>query len=588
MALQGLDSIEDRASGLAVLSGGESVPGRRETNEDFYGLILPKSAEVLARKGILAVVADGLGGHAGGHIASQVAVQMILEDYYGTPDTWPVKKALAAVIRSASRWIHEEGKKTAARGGMATTLSVLCLKGSRYTVAHVGDSAVFLARGGAIARLTEPHVWSKSGGGERVVTRALGLEDDVRIDFQEADLAPGDAFVLATDGVTGTVRPPELLLLHETHADPEEFCRAVTDLVVERGGEDNATVQKIVAVSVPSPFQESLSGQAANLPFLLSLREGMVADGYRLERRIAKGGMGSVYAARDMETGLAVVIKFPNPLYEEDAEYRECFLREAWLARQVNSPWIVRPAGPADRPRTAFYSVFEALQGRTLRQALSEGGRMSTDDMLDVAEQVCFGLIHLHRKEIVHRDVKPDNVFLLDDGSVKLLDLGLARAPGLPEAEAGRARPDRETALGAPGTANYIAPERYRGEPGDKRADVFSLGVSMYEMLTGRYPYGDLFDKPRPRFGEPAPPSRYVPSVPLALEKVILKAVAADPARRHRDASELLFELKNLDRVPLDGTGQGGRERDPALPWKIAFLVAAGVAVALGAFLAMA
>lgn len=584
MALQGLDPVEEKVPGLAVFSGGTSAPGRRETNEDFYGVILPKSAEVLARKGILAVVADGLGGHAGGHIASQVAVRMILEDYYGTPDTWPVKKALAAVIRSASRWIHEEGKKNAGRGGMATTVSVLCLRGSKYTVAHAGDSAVFLVRGGAIARLTEPHVWSKSGGGERVVTRAVGLEDDVRIDFQEGDLAAEDAFFLATDGVTGTVDAPELLLLNDAHADPEEFCRAVTGLVGERGGEDNATIQKIVVASVPSPFQESLSGQAASLPFLLSLREGQVVDGYRLERKIAKGGMGSVYAARDIETGQAVIIKFPNPLYDEDAIYRECFLREAWLARQVNSPWIVRPAGPADRPRTAFYSVFEALEGKTLRQALSEGGRMSADEVLDVAEQVCFGLIHLHRKEIVHLDVKPDNIFLLDDGGVKLLDLGLACGPGLPEAP-GRTRPGGEALAGAPGTANYIAPERYRGEPGDARADVFGLGVTMYEMLTGRYPYGDLFDKPRPRFGEPAPPSRYIPSVPLPLEKVILKAVAADPALRHMDASELLFEIKNMDRAPLYGVPASGTRRDGTLAWKIAFSISAGLSALLLALL---
>ncbi len=581
------DTAGAERTGLAVAGGGASIRGRRESNEDFYGMILPKSPEVLARKGILAAVADGLGGHSGGHVASQVAVQMVLEDFYGTPETWQVKKALAAVIRSAGRWIYEEGKRSSAREGMATTLSVLSLRGSRYTIAHVGDSAVFLARGGQCARLTELHVRAPKGEGSGVLTRALGLEDDVRIDFIEGDLLTGDVFIMATDGATRMVEPQEMLLLKEANADPDEFCRAVVSLAADRGGEDNATIQQIAVLSVPSPFQEGFAFHSAHLPFLLTPREGEVVDGYKLERRISKGALGSVFSARDLETTLPVVMKFPNPLYEDDQEYREMFLREAWLVRQVNSPWIVRPAGAPGRPQSAFYTVFEALEGRTLRRTLAENGKMSVDDVLDTTEQLCFGLIHLHRKEIIHRDVKPDNIFLTDDGGVKLIDLGLARAPGLPESAGDRhgsaTREDRP--FGAPGTANYIAPERYHGDLGDAQADVFSVGVTMYEALTGRYPYGDLFDKPRPRFGEPAPPSRYVPSVPIAVEKVILKAVAPVKSARYRDASELLFDIKNLDRAASHGAEQGEKGRDPALFWKRAFFVAAGAIAALIALL---
>ncbi|MBI5380228.1 MAG: bifunctional protein-serine/threonine kinase/phosphatase [Nitrospirae bacterium] len=580
---------------LQVEIGQGSVIGRRERNEDFYGCILPQDATLRKRKGILLAIADGLGGHEEGMRASQIAVKMVLEDYYGTPESWSTKRSLAQVIQAANRWIHEDGKRTGAVRPMATTLSVLCLRGVRYTLAHVGDSRAYLYRQGKLQQLTADHCWhgSPTSIGGHGLTRAIGMEPEVRLDIQEGGIQEGDLFLLCTDGVSRVLDSGDLDRFLDGAESPQQACDRILRAVGDRGGEDNATIQAITVRELPDPLLEELRAEGKDLPVLVSVKPGMIIDGYRIMARIHKGGMGTLYRALDLETGKEVVLKFPHPLNADDPVYRERFLREAWAAKQVRSPWSVMVLDRPDRQRTALYTVWEYLEGKSLRAYLQSEKRMTVLEAIDMARQVCHGLIHLHRKEIRHRDLKPDNLFLLEDGGVKILDFGVARVEGLPpvggwlklhrEVEGERTEFEGE-ARAAPGTTNYMAPELFQGERGDARSDLFALGVTLYEALTGRLPYGDLFQQARPAFKEPVPPSRHNPGIGPELEAVVLKAVARDPAKRYQEASALLYDLEHLDRVspaqaePLLGRG-------PAVYWRAAFIFMSAVAALLAALL---
>lgn len=579
---------------LQVEIGQGSAVGRRERNEDFYGCILPQDAMLRKRKGILLAVADGLGGHEGGMRASQIAVKMVLEDYYGTSESWSTKRSLGQVIQAANRWIHEEGKRTGGVRPMATTLCVLCLRGVRYTLAHVGDSRAYLYRQGKLQQLTADHSWHGAELGHGL-TRAIGMEPEMRLDVQEGNIQEGDQFLLCTDGVSRILDAGMLERILDGADSPQEVCDWILRAVGDLGGEDNATVQAIVARELPDPVLEELRAEGKDLPVLTSVKPGMVIDGYRIMARIHKGGMGTLYRALDLESGKEVVLKFPHPLNAEDPVYRERFLREAWVARQVRSPWTVQVIDRPDRPRTSLYTVWEYLEGKSLRQYLDAQKRITVEEGLDLATQVCHGLIHLHRREIYHRDVKPDNLFLLEDGGVKILDFGVARIEGLPPvggwpvgewkdgSDPGREGP-AEAVRRAPGTANYMAPELFQGARGDARSDLYALGATLYEALTGRWPYGDIFQQARPTFKEPVPPSRYNPGIGPELETVLLKAVARDPAKRYQEASALLYDLEHLDRVS-PAQAEPLLDRGPAVYWKAAFYFMAALAALLAVLL---
>ncbi len=252
-------------------------------------------------------------------------------------------------------------------------------------------------------------------------------------------------------------------------------------------------------------------------------------------------------------------------------------MREAWIAARVNSPFVVKLLELPPGRQTRLYSVLPYYAGNTLEQRISGGKKILLAEGVELGIKLCKAVNALNRLRIVHRDIKPDNIMIETNGGVKLLDLGVARLPGMREA------PDEDI----PGTPSYMAPEMFAGERGDERSDIYALGVTLYRMFSaGHYPYGEIEPFSTPRFNKRTALAHYRPDLPAWLDHAVMKAVHTDPSQRHADTMELAFELENDlahgggNALPVKGALL---ERNPVLFWQlisIALLIALLVALA--------
>jgi len=232
--------------------------------------------------------------------------------------------------------------------------------------------------------------------------------------------------------------------------------------------------------------------------------------------------------------GGEVVLKFPKPQLAAVATYRAMFLREAWVGARVHSPWVGRVIELPQGRQTALYTVMPLYQGELLEARLLRSPSISLEEGRAIAIGLARALAALHRAGIIHRDVKPDNVILERAGSLKLIDLGVVRVPGLDEF------PPEDI----PGTPGYMAPEMFAGEPGTEATDIYALGVSLFRAFTGEFPYGNPDATSPPRRERPKEFSALRPDLPAWLQAVLGRAIAVDPADRFRDVSELAAEME--------------------------------------------
>ena len=247
----------------------------------------------------------------------------------------------------------------------------------------------------------------------------------------------------------------------------------------------------------------------------------------------------------------------------EDELYRSAFVREGWVAARVRSPWLGEAKEPAPGRQTCLYTVMPRYDGETLEDRIRRGPPMRLAEGLVIGAGLAKGLAALHRAGVIHRDVKPENVIVAPDGRARLIDFGVVRLPGIDE-----------QAPAAPGTPSYMAPELLAGGQGDERADLFALGVTLYRMFTGAYPYGEIEPFQRPRWGAPAPLQQRRPDLPGWLDLALGRAIAVAQADRPADAIELALELESgagrpnsvRQRKPL-------LARNPARFWQGACLV---------------
>lgn len=266
-------------------------------------------------------------------------------------------------------------------------------------------------------------------------------------------------------------------------------------------------------------------------PFL-----GQVFGGYQLVERVGAGGVGMIYKAVAADRPLAAV-KLLLPDFRHDVEFRERFLREHSLGRMLEHESIVRTLEGGEQDGT-LYLVMEFLKGPTLK-ALMAGHSLTVEESLTLLRRILPGLAYAHERGVVHRDVKPENVLITEDGQVKVIDFGLARLPG------GQRVTRTGTALGTP---SYMAPEQITGRDPDPRSDQYSAGVLMFHMLTGRLPFEHVnpMAVAMAHMSEPPPSLRSLrPSVPEGLERIVLRMLSKDPEHRYPDIHAVLAALKN-------------------------------------------
>jgi serine/threonine protein phosphatase PrpC len=556
------------ATALKVSVGQYSDKGRKAVNQDFYGVSVPKEP-LLSSKGVAIALADGIGSSAVSQIASEFAVMGFLDDYYCTSEAWSVKKSVERVLTATNSWLHSRTRQSEYRydkdRGYVCTLSALVIKSATAHVFHVGDTRIYRLHGGALEQLTQDHrVWVS--GEQSYLSRAVGFNSQIEIDYQALQVDKGDAFVLATDGVYEHVDAAFIAkAIHSGRGNLDDAARAIVEEAYRRGSNDNLTAQIVVVDELPRRDVREIHQQLSELPLPPLLDARMQIDGYTIVREVHGSSRSHIYLAVDTETGAPVIIKTPSVDLQADPAYLERFLMEEWVARRINSAHVLRPCEQT-RQRRYLYVVTEYIDGQTLSQWMIDNPKPELETVRGIVEQIAKGLQAFHRLEMLHQDLRPDNIMIDRTGTVKIIDFGSTSVAGIKEMAAPHER------LDILGTAQYTAPEYFLGDAGTVCSDMFSLGVVTYQMLSGRLPYGTEVAKCRTvaaqrnlRYASVLHDDR---DIPVWIDGVLQKAVHPDPLKRYESLSEFVYDLRHPNRAFLSKTRPPLLERHPVLFWK--------------------
>jgi serine/threonine protein phosphatase PrpC len=531
----------ERVSGVKASVGFASETGPRKRNEDFagavFGLELPEP-----RRDVVAAIADGIGGAKGGRVAAETAVRGFLDGFCDLPETVEVRRAAARVLNALNGWIHSQGQQDAKLAGMGCTLTALVLRGRVAHVLHVGDTRAYRLSRDRLTCLTVDHVRRGGTGRSSILVRALGVETELRLDYATQPVARHDRFLLCSDGVHAFLTAETIADILRERSASQDSARALVVAALQAESTDNCTALVVDVVDLPTAESADIGAAIMQLPLIPVPIDGETVDGFVLKVLVSDGRYSRLFGAVDEIEGGEVVLKFPKPQVAAVATYRAAFVREAWVGARVNSPWVGRIIELPPGRQTCLYTVMPLYQGELLETRLTRRPLLGLEEGRNIAIKLARAAGSLHRAGIIHRDIKPDNVILEGDGSLKLIDLGVVRVPGLEDF------PPEDV----PGTLGYMAPEMLAGEPGNEATDVYALGVTMFRAFTGEFPYGNLDATSPARRDRPTALSALRPDLPAWLQAALGRAIAIDPTERFRDMIEFAVEMETGPaRAPL-------------------------------------
>ena len=568
---------------LKISVGQYSDKGRKALNQDFHGLCRPTEPQ-LSAKGVAIALADGISSSDVSHVASQAAVTGFLEDYYCTSDAWSVKTSAERVLNATNSWLHSQTLQSQHRydmnRGYVCTLSAMVIKSSTAHIFHVGDTRIYRLHGDALEQLTVDHRMHVSPE-QSYLSRAMGMAPQIEIDYRSLPVDAGDVYLLASDGVYEHVDAKLIAsAIRDAGHDLDQAARQIAEAALHKGSPDNLTVQIVRVDALPGPAANEIYRQLAELPCPPILEARMTLDGYKIIREVHGSSRSHIYLAQDVDSNGLVILKTPSIDLQNDPAYLERFLMEEWIARRINSAHVLKPCLQT-RKRNFIYLTTEFIDGQTLAQWMIDNPKPELETVRGIVEQIAKGLQAFHRMEMLHQDLRPQNIMIDSTGTVKIIDFGSTRVAGIME----DATPEVQTAI--LGTAQYTAPEYFLGQGGTTRSDLFSLGVITYHMLTGRLPYGAEVARARTkqaqnnlRYDSALDDAR---DIPAWIDGVLRKAVHPDPYKRYEELSEFVYDLRHPNEAFLRKTRQPLIERSPVAFWKgLSLVLAVLVLIMLG------
>jgi len=576
---------------LTVSIGGYSSAGLKAENQDAFAALTPKAAEISA-KGAVAVIADGVSSASNAAQASQLSVTQFISDYYGTPATWSTQKSASKVLSSLNQWLFSQDSQLThhQQSGLhqsqqwLTTFSAIILKSTSGYIFHVGDSRISQYRQQKLDSITRDHN-HKQGSKHVVLTRALGADSRLKVDFHKVDLQVNDIYLLTCDGVHDFISQ-ETLKKHlnqlpekPTNNDLEHTSQIIVQDALEQGSDDNLSCLLVHVASMPNRNLDEIERDLLSKAIPPALKEGMMLDGYKVRKIIYQSNRSHLYLVENeaAQADIAktdknlMVLKVPSHNFSDDTLYLQGFKREAWVGERIDHANVmkIRSASPNSK---FLYHLCEYIDGQTLTQWMQDNPKPNIDQVRKIISQIIAALRVFQRLELVHRDLKSDNIMIDQLGQVKIIDYGTVKVASLLE--------DRQTINETVplGTMNYTAPETLLTLQADNRSDLFSLGVICYEMLCGQLPY-----KPMKHSGvqfeqysqwQYLSIKQYRPELPLWLDLALRQATNADPESRYQSFSEFQTDLNkpNISAVEQFKT-QPLLQRDPVKFWQTCSLI---------------
>jgi len=566
---------------LTISLGEATSKGRKEINQDFHDLCIPSEPQ-LTTKGIAVALADGISSSDVSQIASKTAVTSFLMDYFSTSDSWSVKKSAQRVLYATNSWLFSQSKQGQYAHdkdkGYVCTFSAMVFRSNTAYMFHIGDARIYRLRDGQLERLTEDHrLWV--GQDTSYLSRALGMDSVLNVDYDSFPLEVGDLFFFMTDGVYEHIDEDILIETISTHNnDLQKAAQLLLDEAYNDGSTDNLTIQIVKIDTLPTKDVSEVDKQLIDKPLPPILETRMDFDGYEIVQELHGSSRSHVYLALDKETGTKVVIKTPSIDLQNDKAYLERFLMEEWIAIRMNSPYLIKSYLPT-RKRNFLYNVTEFIEGQTLTQWMIDNPKPSLEVVRNITEQIAKGLLAMHRQEMIHQDLRPENIMIESSGTVKIIDFGSTRVEGIANINSFIEQENLQ------GTAQYSAPEYFIGEMGSSKSDLYSLGLIVYQMISGKLPYGVSVARAKNKAEQKKLKyaSLYTENgdTTLWVDETLRKALEIDPFDRYSELSEFTYDLRHPNEEYLKKSRPPLLERNPIFFWKMISLTLAIVVVGL-------
>ncbi|CAM3655516.1 bifunctional protein-serine/threonine kinase/phosphatase [Parendozoicomonas haliclonae] len=552
---------------LQIESASVSERGPKAINQDAIGAYHPEPG-LMNSKGAAYVICDGISSSDVSGEAAHIAVNSFLSDYYSTPESWTVRTSLWRVASALNHWLYTFSRNSEHRSnrdkGYVCTFAALVIKGNQAHIAHAGDSRVYRIDDSGIELLTRDHTIRISDE-EQYLGRALGASERLDLDYRSVAVHRGDTFLLTTDGVHDVIDDGAMRALAMARRDHlSERVQALVSAALAAGTKDNASAQIVSIQSLPEKQPDEVGRDLVDLPLPYGLAVNQNFEGYRILRQLHANDRSRVFLAAD-EVGQKLVIKLPASDQRHNDTFVQQMAVEEWVARRMHHPCLMA-AYPAAQIKKSLYTCFEYIDGQTLKQWLLDNPEPSLTKVRDLVRQIARGLQAFHRMEMVHQDLRPENVMVTEEGNIKIIDFGSTWVQGLDEQ---RAHPLHAL---PPGSMEFMAPEYLSDAPIEQTADLYSLGAMTYYLLTHRLPYGtDVI-----RMAQEGKANKLVyrsirqfrQDIPEWVDASLRKCVHPNPQKRYSELSEFIFALNQPDSGALNGGHMPLIERDPVRFWQ--------------------
>ena len=508
----------------------------------------------------ISVLCDGVVSARKGGAAARQTVKYFMSQFKTRPKAWDIGKSMTVFTQHINRLLFKESMSQYEQIELLTTLSIAVIFEETLYTTNLGDSHIYLQRDGGNLELVSVDHNMDEEHMSHVLTQACGLNDHVEPVIKETQLQIGDKIVMCSDGVSNLISDEDLKEKINKGLSAKLIVEGVT-----KGHNDNDRDDATLQIFTVTSFDERSAAKKLLLTIPETLNIGDKIDGYTLvQPMMAHGRIWRVQKADQ-----TLVMKFPM---NDDEESIDQFVHEAWYSKQIThkafgDAWI-----PEDR--TYRYYLMELIEGNNLMDFLGSK-HLSIDNAINLAKFLHKAEAHLLNLGLVHGDIKPENIIVYRDKDIagtrfKMVDFG-----SIVEIFSDNSRA---------GTPTYLAPERFTDAPINEASEIFSIGVTIYWALTGKYPYGDIEPFQTPKFKHAAVPSKYNKNIPDWLDSVIMRAITIDPQERYQHYSEFFYELKDPANVkPYYSKGSSFVEREPLIVYKAAFY--SMVAIEIGTIL---
>ncbi len=521
-----------------IKTSGFTLAKRQElVGDDFIDIKITNNITI-------AVLCDGVGSASAGAEAAKRVSTHLINNFKNRPLAWSVEKSIKFFINSINTILYQESIVQYQRPELVTTLAIVVIDGDRLYGANVGDSRIYIKRDNKLKQLSLDH---NEDGMDNVLSNAIGIEEDVEIFYFENNILKDDSILLCSDGLYSLLDDKSLLKYMKYSASVlvKKASKTVKDnlpddtsaIIIDILDTDEVSKLKKLSLSIPK-----------------KLKKDDEIDGYKLKLSLIQNNRTWLCEKK----GIEYVIKFAPLEAIDNEEILDLFVKEVWNAKRLKAGFFPKTVVPKNR--TARYYLMTRLDGITLKSYLKKRA-LSIEETILLAKTLLHMSQYLLKYDLVHGDIKPENIIILErDGKriFKVIDFG-----SITEIYSVNSRA---------GTPTYLAPERFKDSFINEKTEVFSIGVSLYESLTRKLPYGDIEPFQNPNFKKAKNPKTYNNNLPNWLESLILRAISVDEDLRYKNYSHMLFELENTNKIkPFFNKETPLLQRDPLKFYKVGF-----------------